>query len=439
MSLRLILSFIVFVLLTIYFTYLNPGDIEITLAQEIPPVQIPIAVFLLIAMLIGVVLTSLFTGFGRIKSAFTQLISSWAAEKRKRRQKRWKKMGQQAESALTGSHRKKGRILLEKILDENPRHVPSLLQLGDLHRKMGQPEKAVGLHQKALSEDSENPRVLHSLAEDFAELKQWDKEIEILKKARQVEPDSLFCLRKLREAYRKKNDWDKVRQIQNSIISHVTDPQDLAQEKLHSSRLAYHRGCRLIELNQIEPAIAELRRAMKESNESAPPYIKLGDLYQKNDNLKSAIKIWKTGYEKTGSLVCLQRLREAYLQTGKQDEAIKLYREAVRASANSEKEMLSMVLAELYMNKGQTEDAIHTLWEISQPSLPAHLLLAQAHQKKKELDKADQVIRAAVNKVATSLSRFVCRECKTEFEQWSGACPQCQGWDTLQTTLNRPL
>ena len=189
----------------------------------------------------------------------------------------------------------------------------------------------------------------------------------------------------------------------------------------------------------IEPAISEFKRAIKENPLAVPPYIQLGDLYKETDNLKAAIKIWKSGFQQTGSHISLLRLRQAYEQSEKPDEVIKLYQEAVRASRNSEKETLVLVLAEMYIDQGQMEEAMQTLWSIANPSIPAHLLLMKAHQDQNQEDKADQVIRAALKKVTSSLSRFVCRQCHEEFEQWSGVCPQCEAWDSLNTALHQTL
>jgi lipopolysaccharide biosynthesis regulator YciM len=222
-------------------------------------------------------------------------------------------------------------------------------------------------------------------------------------------------------------------------LSHVSNAQELEQEKEYSSQIAYLRGCELIDQQQIEPAISELKRAIKENSKSLPPYVKLGDLYQQNGNSKAAIKTWKSGFEITGSHICLLRLREAYEQAEQPGEVIKLYQEAVHTSQNSKKETLVLTLAGLYLDQGKMEEAMQTLWSIASPSIPAHLLLIKAHQDKHEAEKADQVTRAALKKLTTSLSRFVCRQCNSEFDQWSGICPECQAWDSLDSAIQHTL
>ncbi len=439
MSLRLIISFIFFILLTVYFTFLNPGDIELRVTQDQIPIQVPVVVFLLAAILIGVLLTSVFTGFTQIKNSFKRFLKTRSLEKRTRRQIRWAKLFQKAENSLEGGHRDKGLSLLNKILNGNPNHIPSLILLGNVYRQMGNIKQALAKHQKAIEQDRENPRAHHCLAEDFAVAGKSEKAINALKQARQLEPDSLFTLRKLRDAYLAQDNWNLVLQIQKSILSHVSNAKEREREREYSSQLAFLRGCELIRQQQIEPAISELRRAIKENPKSLPPYIQLGDLYQEKDNLKAAIKIWKTGYEYTRSHICLLRLRAAYEQLDKQDEVIKLYQEAVRASHNSEKETLVLTLAELYLDQGQMEKAMQTLWDISSPSIPAHIFLIKAHQDKNEAKKADQVIRAALKKVTTSLTRFICRQCHSEFDRWSGVCPECQAWDSLDTAIHQTL
>jgi len=437
-SLRLIIAFVFFALLTIYFVLLNPGDIEIYLTQD-TSFPIPVTVFLLISILIGVVLTSVFTGYSQIKNAFKHFLETRSLESKSRKLEQWEKLYQKAENALKGGHNDKALSLFNKILNGNPKHVASLIQLGNLYRQLGKNAQALEAHQKAVDADPESPQAFQSLAEDFISAGQLNKAIDTLKQARHLEPDSLFTLRKLREAYRKQGAWNLVLQIQKSILSHVSNSKEMEQEKEYSSQIAYLRGCELISQQQMEPAISELKRAIKENPKSLPPYIQLGDLYQQNGNSKAAIKIWKSGFEITGSHICLLRLRTAYEQAEQPGEVIKLYQEAVRASQNSKKESLILTLAGLYLDQGKMEEAMETLWSISSPSIPAHLLLIKAHQDKHEADKADQVIRAALKKLTTSLSKFVCRQCNSEFDQWSGICPECQAWDSLDSAIQHTL
>lgn len=434
MSLRLIISFVIFTLLTAYFTLLNPGDIEIQLTRKSSH-SLPIAVFLLISVLIGVVLTSIFTGYRQIKNACKHFLKTRALKNKNRRQKYWAKLYQKAENALKGGHQSRALSLYNKILDGNPKHTATLIQIGNLYRQTGKISQAIQAHQKAAAVDRDNPQALQCLAEDYTAAGQSDKAIEALKQARHLEPDSLFTLRQLREAYRKRGAWNLVLQIQKSILSHVSKSQELQQEKEYSSQLAYLRGCELLQQKQIEPAISELKRSIKENPKSLPPYIQLGDIHQQNGNPKAAIKTWKSGFEATGSPICLLRLRAAYEQAEQPGEVIKLYQEAVRNSQNSKKETLILTLAGLYLDQGEMDAAMQALWSITSPSIPAHLLLIKAHQDRNEPDKADQVIRAALQKLNTSLSKFVCRQCHKELDQWSGVCPECQAWDSLDSAL----
>jgi len=437
-SLRLIITFAFFTLLTLYFTFLNPGDIEIHLTQN-TSFPLPAAVFLLISVLIGVLLTSIFTSYNQIKNAFKRFLKTRSLENKTRRRKQWEKLYQKAENALKGGHSDRARSLFNKILNGNPKHIASLIQVGNLYRKMGKTAQALEAHQRAVDADRDNPQTFQCLAEDFTTAGQLNKAIDALKQARHLEPDSLFTLRKLREAYRKQSAWNLVLQIQKSILSHVSNAKELEQEKEYSSQIAYLRGCELINQQQIDPAISELKRAIKENPRSLPPYIKLGDLYQQNGNSKAAIKTWKSGFEISGSNICLLRLSAAYEQAEQPGEVTKLYQEAVRASQNSKKETLVLTLAGLYLDQGKMEEAMQTLWSIASPSIPAHLLLIKAHQDKNESEKADQVICAALKKLTTSLSKFVCRQCNSEFDQWSGICPKCQAWDNLDSAIQHIL
>lgn len=113
MSLRLIIFFIFFILLTVYFTFLNPGDIDLRVAQDQTPVQVPVVVFLLAAILIGVLLTSVFTGFTQIKNSFTRFLKTRALQKRARRQVRWEKTISKSRELSGGRTPRQGAFLTQ--------------------------------------------------------------------------------------------------------------------------------------------------------------------------------------------------------------------------------------------------------------------------------------------------------------------------------------
>ena len=103
MSLRLIIAFAFVTLLTLYFTFLNPGDIEIHLTQN-TSFPLPIPVFLLISVLIGILLTSIFTSYSQIKSGFKHFMETRALENKTRQQQKWEKLYQKAENVTARKH-----------------------------------------------------------------------------------------------------------------------------------------------------------------------------------------------------------------------------------------------------------------------------------------------------------------------------------------------
>jgi len=68
-SLKFITTLILFILLIVYFTFLNPSDIQVYFTQN-HPLTIPTVVFLLGSILVGVTLTAVFSGFQQMKSSF---------------------------------------------------------------------------------------------------------------------------------------------------------------------------------------------------------------------------------------------------------------------------------------------------------------------------------------------------------------------------------
>ena len=59
MSLRVIISFVALVLLAVYFAFLNPDPVKVSLTRTLS-FEIPMVVFLLSSLLLGVLLTAAF-------------------------------------------------------------------------------------------------------------------------------------------------------------------------------------------------------------------------------------------------------------------------------------------------------------------------------------------------------------------------------------------
>ena len=431
MSIKSIISLAIFVILTVYFTYLNPQEIEISLTQT-RTVALPLVVLMLFAVLLGVVVTALFTSWNQIQLFFKSLRQTRLYNKEQKQRKKLERVNQKAENALATGHEQKGVALFEKILEKNPNHVASLNQIGNHFRSIGKFEKAIEMHRRAVELDPENILSLDNLAQDYEVIDKPEKAIHTLARVLDLDPNSLPTLRKLRDTYMKTGNPEKAYQMQKSILPLIHEAEELNGEQELFSQIVYSRGLACYEKKRYEQAIVELKRSIRENNQSTPAYITLGDIYMECDNPKAALKIWKSGFENTRSPVCLARMKTAYDRLNKPKEISKAYHEAIRTSKNSEREVFVMQFADLLLDQDKPEEALEILEQVSEPSLRTRLLTVKALREKKDLAQAEKITQSAYDKVTSSLDNFECSNCNSTFEKWYGSCPACNSWNTVK-------
>ncbi len=430
MSLKSLILFVLLVLLAIYFAFLNPESVPIRLTRSLT-VEAPIVVFLLTAMLAGVLLTALFQSFLEVQSAWNRFWENLRVKRQEARHKKWDKLFRKAENALASGRTAKGRALLEKLLADHPYHTGALYHLGNLMRQEGRVERAIELHQAALTAEPEDYKVLHSLAEDYAAAGAFDQQAGILNRRLELDPHSLPTLRKLRDLYRHTQKLEQAYQTQKAILPLIHGQEELQREQEQFAQIIYALGLDHFQNGRLDKAIAEFKRALREDERSLPAYVTLGDLYLQAGNPRQAVKTWKNGFEMTRSPVCLLRLAAHHEKEGHPEEIHKLFRKALAQSENPrEGELLALLYAQRLLKEGKSQEA----WEVLEP-VPEPALLTRVFQIRisNELnpDQARQTLLEAFKQASGKIQSYTCTACGKTLESWSAFCPGCQAWNRV--------
>lgn len=431
MSLKFILGLLLFVILSTYLSFLNPQEVEFYLTNSLS-FKLPLAVFLLGSVLIGVFFTGIFTGIRQASDVLKHFQESRARKKQEKLINRREKLFQKAKNAFVSGRQPKAVALFEKILAESPEHTQSLYHLGIYMKKEGKYDDAIELHKKALRLEPENIQLLYRLSEDYASAGMNDNELKTLEKILQLDRNSLPTLRRMRDACLKTEDWGKAYAVQKSILPLIHDSEELAVEQERFSQIVYSNGKHLYKTGDADSAIAEFKRSIRENSKSLPAYITLGDIYLEAKNPKAALKIWKAGFSATRSPICLLRMQKIYKASEQVEEIAKLYKGAMRSSQNSEMEQLGLMFGTFLLRQGNLDDAVQVLESVQKSSLPLSLLTVKAYREKHEPGQVETLTRAACDEVVKSLDRYTCAQCRTAAEEWTGNCPSCLSWDSLK-------
>jgi lipopolysaccharide biosynthesis regulator YciM len=429
-SLKFILGLLLFVILSIYLSFLNPQDVEFYLTNSYS-VKTPLAVFLLGSILIGVFFTGLFTGISQIGNFFKHLKESQSRKKQEKLNLRWEKIFLKAQNAFVSGRQPKAIALFEKILSKNPEHTQSLYYMGQYMKDEGKYDDAISLHNKAILLEPDNIQVLYALSDDYAAAGMHENELRTLEKIIQLDRNSLPTLRKMRDACLKLEDWGNAYTHQKAILPLIHDSGELKEEQNRFSQIVYSKGKQLHEKGNIDSAIVEFKRSIRENIQSLPAYITLGDIYLETKNTKAALKTWKAGYTATQSPICLVRTQNL-LQSSEQFEEIdKLYKGAMRSAKPEDLEPLAIQFGTFLMQQENVDEAITTLESIENPSLPLRLLTIKAHREKQDTEQVESLTQSACNEVVKSFSLFSCSKCQFISEDWAESCSSCHSWDTL--------
>ena len=118
-------------------------------------------------------------------------------------------------------------------------------------------------------------------------------------------------------------------------------------------------------------AISEFKQAIQTSEQCLPAYLSLGDTYLESGKQKQALKIWKSGFQKTNDKTCLVRSQIALRESDDYQELLRTYEESLEAANPKDRSLLVLLLSTFYLEHG-LEDKARDLLE---NNLPQHPLL----------------------------------------------------------------
>ena len=225
MTFKSIIAFLFFTLLSVYFSFLNPHEVEIHFAQA-ASLSLPMVVLFLGSILLGVLIAGLLHGTLSIKSFFRNLKIAGGNKTRNKVNQRVEKLFEEAENFIAGGCITKAILIYEKILVLSPNHVTVLTRLGNTLREEGDPDRALDLHLKAVQNAPNNLDVLYSLADDYSvkgrqSFEMRKMEMATLEKIEIIDRKSPRAFYRMREIYVKSEDWVLAAAIQKKLISRV--------------------------------------------------------------------------------------------------------------------------------------------------------------------------------------------------------------------------
>jgi len=318
-----------------------------------------------------------------LKNAFSRWKTDFKRSRVEKKHIRLENLVKKAENFFLCGRLDKASTILDKVLDAVPDHVEALSLKGKILCGEGKSSQAVNFQKKALAEDPQNISVLFDLATTYAESENTDDEISLLNKIHRENPKAAQPLFRLRDAYLKKQDWKNILIAQDKILPLIRNNKEEWEEELkNKSRFLYARGKQQWEQDRRDLAMSDFKQALKAWSKNSDAHLFLGDAYLETGKSKTALKKWIAGFEQTHNVDCLIRAQKLVgREEGDPQELIQIYQKAIDPNQSQESYKYSLLLAVLYLEHGQAENASKILEENqTNNELLGSLLLAHARQ-----------------------------------------------------------
>jgi lipopolysaccharide biosynthesis regulator YciM len=435
-SFKSIITFLFFTLLSVYFSFLNPHEVDIHFAQGWS-LQLPMVVLFLGSVLLGVLVAGFLHGTLSLKNFFINLKKVGRVKRQNKNNHRSERLLEEAENFLACGYVTKAVAAYEKILKISPSHVHVHIQLGNIAREEGDVERALKLHLRAVEIAPENLNVLYGLAEDYCAKAIPKKEMEVLKKILEFDRRSPRVLCRMREVYLKSEDWVSAVEVQRKLVIRIEGREQKEKEKRMLGQYIYKSGARYFNNDNFELAITEFKRALRENAQCLSAHILLGDAYLKMGDRKGALKSWKKGYANTKSMACMMRMEEVYRDLGQVGEMVKEYKEAIRNSKNGPSEILIMQLGVLCLEEKIPQETIRVIEENtdSEKAIIPSLILGDAYKQDHNETKSKKALENATRQVKRAIFNFKCNTCGKVSDKWTDHCLACNTFDAMECFL----
>ena len=374
MSLKQILIFLVFVLLSIYTAFLNPHDSILHLTQT-QTLKLPTVLLLFGSILTGVIITVFLFWTFNLKSFLHQWIIGLKNHRIEKRNLRIETLLKKGENLFICGKTDKAKTLIEKILETSPEHIGALNLMGKILTTANKTDQAEVFYKKTLALEPQNIHALFDLADIYSRTQRQNEEIELRQLIQVMNPGTATPLLRLRDIYIKQEEWKKVCVLQKKILPLMrkNNIEEWKKEKANLGQFQFELGKKYIQEKNRDSAISEFKQALRTNEKCLPAYLALGNAYQEIGKPNQAIKTWKTGFQKTGHKACLVNQQIILGNSDDYQDLLRTYEEALENT--EDKPLLVLLLSIFYLERGLEDKALKLLEKNPPENALLHSLL----------------------------------------------------------------
>jgi len=389
---------------------------------------------------IGLMLLSLSFGAFFIFLVFfirdtTNLISKFQLQKKHKKEEKIKDYYAKALNAIMRDKVTEAKEALQEILKEEPEHIDALIRLGDLSMKEEDYKTALKYYKKAYELDPKNIVPLFSIENVMEKMNENELALKYIEQITNLEPDSPLAHYKMRNILERLEKWEDLIVLQKKILKLVPEYKK-SEEERRLVGYTYEYGRVSLESGEIEQAERIFSNLIKTSPDFIPAYLGLAEVIISKEGVEEAIDFLKKCYEDLKSKLLLIRLEDLLISIGDPKRLIQFYLKAINEKPDDIE--LKFLLGRRYYRLEMIDDAIETLSSIdpaicSTPKL--HCIKGYLYLRRNQTTKAVSEFKQLCPETKVSNLSYLCRECHSTFEEWTGRCSVCGTWNSFEVDL----
>lgn len=417
--------FLVFFLLYLYLSYLNPEKVGFNFGGP-KPIEMPVADFVVLSFAAGVLITLIGGFFYDIKRS----VIGWRKKRVEKEKGEYIEAIERAKAYDLKGEREKAIENIKRLISKSPELEEPYLYLADLYISMKEYKGAIDtLNLAEMKFGMKEPIVLKK-AKVRQAIKEFHNMEEDLKQVLKMNESNLEAITMLRDYYIMQKDWEKAYDMQQRLKRYVRTEEEekrLLGIRYERQKAILNEGANI----DYEMIIKELKDIIGVDKRFIPAYILLEEVYKRMGKLNEAGRVLGRGYTKTGHIIFLLKMEDLYIERGEPGVILKIYRRVLDISMKNY--LVSFLYARLCLRLEMVDEAIETLNMLLMEGVDfkgLHKAMAEAYIHRGETEKAIEEFRKAFPPEHVYIP-FVCSHCQAKKAEWSEFCGSCNSWDTI--------
>jgi tetratricopeptide (TPR) repeat protein len=414
-----------------YFATLNREHITMTITPSLIYTMPKIALILLSSAAGAAVMLMVF--FVRDTRRF---ILSRQYQRKQKRDMKIQVLYSKALNAILADNDDEAKGALEGVLQEDPGHLDSLLRLGDIAARNEDYQKALEYYRKANGIQPNNLEVRFSLEKVMEKTGRIAEALFYLDEIIKEDPDNLTALHGKRAILEKSDRWDEIIQIQKAIVKAGRHDKDKDIEGRNLLGYKYEEGRHNLESGALDKAEKAFKTVIRLDRKFVPAYLGHAEVMLRKGDAKGAVAYLEKAYEQTSSIIVLARIEDLLINLGDPARLIRIYKNSISKVPGDQ--TLKFFMGRLYYRLEMLDDAFDMLLLVDEGGTPypeLHYLLGNIYLRRRQCEKSVEEFKKVIETNQPFMLPYRCRNCSHPSEVWSGRCPCCKAWDTLQLDL----